>query len=84
MSSIESREEVSTVLPPLMSIDRTRAAGGGRGRGWVYERIATGDFETILDGSRRLIVTESFLKWLDSKRNESISLRKHEDEVPGR
>ena len=58
-------------LPPRMSIERTRAAAGGRGRGWVYERIAAGDFETILDGSRRLVVTESFLKWLDTKRAEA-------------
>ena len=58
-------------LPPLMSIEATRMAAGRRGRGWVYDRIAAGDFETILDGSRRLVVTESFLKWLDMKRAES-------------
>jgi len=58
-------------LPVLMSIDRTREAAGGRGRGWVYERIEAGDFETILDGSRRMVVTASFLEWIESKRTES-------------
>ena len=58
-------------LPPLMSVEDTRAALGGRGRGWVYERIAAGDFETIVDGSRRLIVSESVLRWIEAKRAEA-------------
>ena len=58
-------------LTPLMSIDKTREMGGGRGMGWVYARIAAGDFEVIVEGSRRLVVTESFLKWLEKKRADS-------------
>jgi len=62
--------QIGTALPPLMSVEATRVACGGRGRGWVYERINGGDFETITDGGRRLIVTESILAWLERKRDE--------------
>ena len=62
---------VGTALPPLMSVEATRVACGGRGRGWVYEQINSGDFETIVDGGRRLVVTESVLAWLERKRNQA-------------
>jgi hypothetical protein len=64
-----------SALPPLLSVNATRAACGDRGRAWVYERIKTGDFETITDGARRLIVTESILRWLDAKRAEARDTR---------
>jgi len=57
-------------LPPLMSVDATKLACGGRGRRWVYERIAVGDFESFKDGSRTLIVSESVLAWIERKRQE--------------
>lgn len=62
---------IGGALPPLLSVEATRAACGGRGRGWVYKRIAAGDFETITDGARRLIVSESILRWLNAKRVEA-------------
>jgi hypothetical protein len=62
-------------LPPLLSVNATRAACGDRGRAWVYERMAAGDFETITDGGRRLIVTESIFQWLDVKRAEANAAR---------
>ena len=68
MTSAKSVPVIGGALPPLLSVDTTRLACGGRGRGWVYERINAGDFETITDGSRRLIVTESVLHWIDLQR----------------
>jgi hypothetical protein len=59
-------------LPPLLTVETTRRLGGGRGRGWVYERIKQGDFESIRDGRRIFIVTESFLAWIQSKRKKEI------------
>ena len=61
----------STEMPALMSVDRTRQFMGGRGRGWVYERIRAGDFETVLDGGRRLVVTESVLRYIERLRADS-------------
>jgi hypothetical protein len=73
---------VSTQFAPLLSVEATRAACGGRGRAWVYQRIAAGDFETITDGSRRLIVTESVLQWLEQKRGEARERRGAASESP--
>ncbi len=61
----------NTELPALMSVDRTREFMGRRGRGWVYDRIRSGDFETVVDGGRRLILTASVLQYVERLRVET-------------
>ena len=58
-------------LPLLLSIEVTRQLCGRRGRGWVYERISEGDFESITDGGRRLVLTQSVLHYIERKRAEA-------------
>lgn len=55
-------------LPFLLSVNATRRACGNRGRGWVYERLSCGDFESVVEGGRRLIVTSTVLAFIDRLR----------------
>ena len=38
---------------------------GGRGRGKIYALIESGDLESVKDGNRRLIVTETLLAYIE-------------------
>ncbi len=50
--------------PLLVNVEETRAACGHKGRDWVYQRIASGDFRSIKLGARRLIFFDSVRAYL--------------------
>ena len=65
----------------LSSINETRRLLGGRGRGRIYEWIADGSLESVTDGGRRFIVTDSISRLVERMRLESQSeeMTGHED-----
>ena len=57
---------MSIAIPPLVSIDETRRLLGGRGRGYVYGLLKTGELESITDEGRRLVTGDSIARYVDS------------------
>ncbi|NQW21255.1 MAG: transcriptional regulator [Chloroflexi bacterium] len=57
---------MNTPTAPLISVDEARRLLGGRGRGRIYELLKEGLLESVTDGSRRFIVTDSLYAFIDS------------------
>ncbi len=55
-----------TTYPPLVSVTVAQTILGGRGRGRIYELIKSEDINSVKDGSRRMIVTESVFDYIKS------------------
>jgi len=55
-----------TTYPPLVSVTVAQTILGGRGRGRIYELIKSEDINSVKDGSRRMIVTESVFTYIKS------------------
>jgi len=64
----------SPAITPLVSINEARRLLGGRGRGRIYELMASGDLESVVDRGRRLIVSESLLRYVERLRAEQSDL----------
>ena len=60
-----------SALPPLISVNEARRLLGGRGRGRIYELLASGDLESVVDGSRRFVVSESVTRYIERLRSSS-------------
>ena len=52
--------------PPLISVTEAQKMLGGRGRGKIYALLASTELESVKDGGRRLIVTESLLSYVET------------------
>ena len=52
--------------PPLISVAEAQKMLGGRGRGKIYALLASTELESVKDGGRRLIVTESLLNYVEA------------------
>ena len=57
--------QIST-YPPLVSVTEAQRMLGGRGRGKIYALIESKHLQSVKDGSRRLIVTETLLAYVES------------------
>jgi hypothetical protein len=57
--------------PPLVSVDEARRLLGGRGRGRIYELLKQGSLESVLDGGRRFILTDSIFAFVESLKTEA-------------
>lgn len=55
-----------STYPPLVSITESQRMLGGRGRGKIYALLASGELESVKDGGRRLVITESLLIYIES------------------
>jgi hypothetical protein len=53
---------------PLVSVDEARRMLGGRGRGRIYELLRQGSLESVMDGGRRFILTDSLYAFVESLR----------------
>jgi len=62
-------KDQNTNYPPLSSVTKTQWMLGGRGRAKIYALLASGDLQSIKDGNRRLIITDSILAYIDSLKN---------------
>jgi hypothetical protein len=62
---------MTTGTAPLISVNEARRLLGGRGRGRIYELLASGDLESVVDGKRRFIVTESLTRYIARLRAET-------------
>jgi hypothetical protein len=51
---------------PLVSVDEARRMLGGRGRGRIYELLKKGSLESVVDGGRRFILTDSIFAFVES------------------
>jgi excisionase family DNA binding protein len=58
-------------IPPLVSINEACRLLGGRGRGRIYELIAAGDLDSIVDGRRRLILGNSVSRYVEKLRESA-------------
>jgi hypothetical protein len=56
----------TTNYPPLVSVTEAQRMLGGRGRGKIYSLLASTELESVKDGGRRLIVTESLLSYVET------------------
>ena len=50
--------------PPLVSVTEAQKMLGGRGK--IYALLASTELESVKDGGRRLIVTESLLSYVET------------------
>jgi hypothetical protein len=64
---------VGGALPPLLPVKTVQIVCGGRGRGWVYEKINDGTFEVIHDGGRTFVIAESVLAYIQERRETERS-----------
>jgi excisionase family DNA binding protein len=55
----------------LLTIDDVRQQLGGRGRGFVYELIRAGEIASIKDGSRRFVIPDSVVAYVERLRLKS-------------
>jgi len=55
-----------TTYPPLVSVAVAQTILGGRGRGRIYELIKTENIDSVLDGKRRMIISESIFTYIES------------------
>ena len=53
----------------LLTIEETRQVIGGRGRGHVYALLKSGALESVLDGTRRFVLTESVRRYVEKLRS---------------
>lgn len=56
---------ITIEIPPLVSVEKTRQLLGGRGRGYVYGLMASGELDSVLDNGRRLILGESLAAYVN-------------------
>lgn len=67
-------------VPPLISVNEARRLLGGRGRGHIYDLMKSGALESVMDGSRRFIVSESLFAYIERLRNlKSSGFRQSDD-----
>ena len=59
---------IGGAMPPLLPVKAVQLVCGGRGRGWVYEKINDGTFEVVHDGGRTFIVAESVAAYIERLR----------------
>ena len=57
--------EMKLPTAPLVSVDEARRLLGGRGRGRIYELLKEGSLESVTDGGRRFIVTDSIFAFIE-------------------
>jgi hypothetical protein len=60
---------------PLVSVDEARRMLGGRGRGRIYELLKQGSLESVMDGGRRFILTESLYAFVESLKTTVVEER---------
>ena len=59
-------EEIMDKL--LLTIEETRQAIGGRGRGKIYDLMKSGELESVLDGTRRFVLADSVRRYVENLR----------------
>ena len=57
---------MDTPIAPLISVDEARRLLGGRGRGRIYELLKEGSLESVTDGGRRFILTDSLYAFIET------------------
>ena len=57
---------MDTQPAPLISVNEARRLLGGRGRGRIYELLKQGSLESVMDGGRRFILTDSLYGFVES------------------
>ena len=65
---------MNIAVSPLVSVDEARRLLGGRGRGYIYELIKTGQLESVKDQGRRLITGGSILRHVEVLREQTDPL----------
>jgi len=66
------RNAMDTPTAPLVSVDEARRLLGGRGRGRIYELLKEGSLESVMDGGRRFILTDSLYAFVESLRTTAV------------
>ena len=62
---------MKALTAPLVSVDEARKLLGGRGRGRIYELLKQGSLESVMDGGRRFILTDSIFAFVESLKSSS-------------
>jgi hypothetical protein len=55
-----------TTYPPLVSVTVAQTMLGGRGRGRIYELIDNNQIDSVKDGGRRMLITESIFAYINA------------------
>lgn len=59
----------------LLTIEETRQAIGGQGRGKIYDLMKSGELESVLDGSRRFVLADSVRLYVEKLRTGQNQIR---------
>lgn len=59
----------------LLTIEETRQAIGGQGRGKIYDLMKSGQLESVLDGTRRFVLAESVRQYVEKLRSGQNQIR---------
>ena len=62
---------MTTPIAPLVSVDEARRLLGGRGRGRIYELLKQGSLESVMDGGRRFILTDSIFTFVETLKSST-------------